>query len=45
MIIPASAVRGTTVELWARDRWERAQHLGDEELERWRLAIAEKLDL
>jgi MraZ protein len=36
---------GTTVELWSRERWELAQHLDDEALERWRSAIAEKLDL
>jgi MraZ protein len=36
---------GTTIELWSRARWEQAQHLPDEELERWRLAIGEKLDL
>ncbi len=36
---------GTTMELWSLERWKRAQHLSEEELERWRLAIAEKLDL
>ena len=36
---------GTTVELWSRERWELAQHLDEDELDRWRLAIAEKLDL
>ena len=36
---------GTTIELWARDRWHAAQHVEGEELERWTLAIAEKLDL
>jgi MraZ protein len=36
---------GTTMELWARERWHAAQALPEEELDRWRLAIAEKLDL
>lgn len=36
---------GTTMELWARDRWLAAQALGEGDLERWRMAIAEKLSL
>ncbi len=36
---------GTTMELWSQEAWSGAQSLSDEELERWRLAIAEKLDL
>lgn len=36
---------GTTMELWSRASWAEAQSLSDDELERWRLAIAEKLDL
>jgi transcriptional regulator MraZ len=36
---------GTTMELWSRERWEAAQHLDEQELDRWRAAIAEKLDL
>ncbi len=36
---------GSTMELWARERWHEAQRLGDDELDRWRLAIAEKLNL
>ena len=36
---------GTTIELWSRDRWQAAQHLEGEELERWTLAIAQKLNL
>ena len=36
---------GTTIELWSRGRWDTAQRLDDGELDRWRLAIGEKLDL
>lgn len=36
---------GTTIELWSRERWAKAQALHDDELERWRVAIAQKLDL
>jgi MraZ protein len=36
---------GTTIELWAKAQWQRARALDEEELERWRLAIGEKLDL
>ncbi len=36
---------GTTIELWSRQRWNAAQSLSDDELDRWRVAIAEKLDL
>lgn len=36
---------GTTIELWSRERWDAAQRLDDDELDRWRLAIGEKLDL
>jgi MraZ protein len=36
---------GTTIELWSLERWQGSQALGDEELERWRVAIAQKLDL
>ena len=36
---------GTTMELWAKARWEDAQHLDDAQLEQWRSAIAEKLNL
>ncbi len=35
---------GTTMELWSRPRWESALELGDEELDRWTDAIAEKLN-
>ena len=33
------------MELWARKRWEGAQHLDETELDQWRQAIAEKLEL
>lgn len=36
---------GTTIELWSRDRWQTAQHIEGDELERWTLAIAQKLNL
>jgi len=36
---------GTTIELWSRERWDSAQHLSKEDLERWTEAIAEKLNL
>jgi MraZ protein len=36
---------GTTMELWSRARWDQGQSLSPEELERWRVAIAEKLNL
>ena len=36
---------GTTMELWDRERWEGAQHLDESELDQWRNAIAEKLEL
>ena len=36
---------GTTIELWSRQRWSDAQSLSDDELDRWRMAIAEKLSL
>src|SRR5690606_10838823 len=36
---------GTTMELWARERWSDSQALEGAELERWRVAIAEKLNL
>ncbi len=36
---------GTTIELWSRERWHQAQSLSDEELDRWRASIAEKLAL
>ncbi len=36
---------GTTIELWSRERWHDAQSLSDEQLDRWRAAIAEKLAL
>jgi MraZ protein len=36
---------GTTMELWARERWQDAQAIPEDELDRWRLAISEKLDL
>lgn len=36
---------GTTMELWSKERWTRSQALTEEELDRWRVAIAEKLDL
>jgi MraZ protein len=36
---------GSTMELWSRSRWQDAQALDDEQLEQWRQAIAEKLDL
>jgi MraZ protein len=36
---------GTTMELWSRERWESAQALTGEELQRWTLSIAQKLDL
>ena len=36
---------GSTMELWAKERWEGAQALPDDDLERWTMAIAEKLDL
>jgi MraZ protein len=36
---------GTTIELWGLERWQSAQRVADDELDRWRLAIAEKLNL
>jgi MraZ protein len=36
---------GTTMELWSRSAWTDSQALSDDELERWRLALGEKLDL
>jgi MraZ protein len=36
---------GTTMELWSCQRWEAAQALSEDDLDRWRLAIGEKLDL
>ncbi|MEM9693625.1 MAG: division/cell wall cluster transcriptional repressor MraZ [Myxococcota bacterium] len=36
---------GSTVELWAKARWSAAEDLEGEDLERWTMAIAEKLEL
>ncbi|MFP6683833.1 MAG: cell division/cell wall cluster transcriptional repressor MraZ, partial [Polyangiaceae bacterium] len=36
---------GSTMELWSRGRWQDAQALDEDQLEQWRQAIAEKLDL
>ncbi|MBI4955794.1 MAG: division/cell wall cluster transcriptional repressor MraZ [Myxococcales bacterium] len=36
---------GTTMELWAKERFHAAQALPPEELERWQRAVQEKLEL
>ena len=36
---------GSTMELWAFDRWEHAQALDEQQLVDWQRAIAEKLQL
>ncbi len=36
---------GTTMELWSQERWLAAQAIDDDDMERWTMAVAEKLDL
>jgi len=36
---------GAKMELWSSEQWQAARFLSDQELERWRLVIGEKLEL